>query len=198
MLDQTLRVPKRTVFAPLARRLSLSPNLVTLLGLGAGLVAVGQAASGNLERALLFWVLNRLLDGLDGELAEVQGRKTDFGGYLDMMCDLLIYALLPVALTWGSGGSWWPVALLLTSFYLNVGSWMYLSAILEKRAQGATARGERTQVTMPSGLIEGGETILFYSLFLIMPGYLRELFLLFALLVFFTAGQRVSWAWRNL
>ena len=90
------------------------------------------------------------------------------------------------------------LALLLSSFYVNAASWMYLSAVLEKRSVGAAARGETTSVTMPSGLIEGTETILFYALFLLFPGSLPLLFGAMSLLVWLTVGQRLIWALRHL
>jgi len=89
------------------------------------------------------------------------------------------------------------LALLLASFYLNGASWMYLAALLEKRNAGAAARGELTTVTMPAGLVEGAETVVLYTLFLLFPGALVPLFGLMAVLVLFTVGQRVAWAARR-
>jgi hypothetical protein len=71
---------------------------------------------------------------------------------------------------------------------------MYLAAMLEKRNAGAASRGETTSVTMPAGLIEGAETIVFYTLFLLFPNALVLLFSLMATLVLVTASQRVGWA----
>ena len=50
---------------------------------------------------------------------------------------------------------------------------------------------------MPPGLIEGAETIAFYTLFFLLPGQVAWLFGVMALLVFFTAGQRIWWAYRH-
>jgi hypothetical protein len=51
-----------------------------------------------------------------------------------------------------------------------------------------------TSVTMPSGLIEGGETIVFFCLFLLFPQAMVPLFLLMALLTLATAAQQWRWA----
>jgi hypothetical protein len=75
---------------------------------------------------------------------------------------------------------------------------MYLAALFEKRSTGAAAGGELTAVTMPAGLIEGAETVVFFTLFLLFPGAIVPLFSLMAALVLFTAGQRVAWAIRRL
>jgi hypothetical protein len=73
---------------------------------------------------------------------------------------------------------------------------MMLSANLEKRAQGAKERNELTTVTMPRAIIEGGEAILFYSLFIFFPGWLTVLFGVLAVLVLASAITQVRSAYR--
>jgi phosphatidylglycerophosphate synthase len=119
--------------------------------------------------ALALWLFNRLLDGLDGLIARRSRRSSDAGGYLDIMLDFMIYAALPLAMAWAEPALAWPTAVLLGVFYINSASWMYLSALLEKRGAGAEARGEATSVSMPRGLVEGSETIVFYTLLISNP-----------------------------
>ncbi|MBX7233169.1 MAG: CDP-alcohol phosphatidyltransferase family protein [Caldilineales bacterium] len=178
----------------------MSPNAVTLLALVIGLSAAALATRQMVALALALWLLNRILDGLDGMLARATDQRTDFGGYLDIVTDFIVYAALPIGLFLGraTAGLGVSLALLLGSFYVNAASWMYLSAILEKRRAGASARGELTTVTMPAGLVGGTETILFYSAFLIWPGALRWLFPTMAALVMMGVCQRLWWARRHL
>jgi len=84
------------------------------------------------------------------------------------------------------------------TYFVNAASLFMLGGILEKRNQGARTRGERTTLTMPTGLIEGTETILFYSLFIAFPGHIVWLFTLFGSLVALTIVQRLAWAYRHL
>ncbi len=201
MIDTFLRVPKERLLRPLATHLGgVSPTHVTLVSFVVGLGAALTTGGGLYGWGLGLWLFNRLLDGLDGEVARRGGRQSDLGGYLDILCDLVVYALVPLSLVLSnpSEGAYLSLALLLTSFYVNAGSWMVLSALLEKRHHGALAKGERTSVTMPGGLIEGAETVLFYSLFLLFPYAFVPLALLMAGLVAVTAGQRVVWALRVL
>ena len=201
MVDKVLRAPKRQVLEPLAKRLNgVSPTALTGLGLVVGLLCAFAALSGQSGLALAFWLLNRLLDGLDGELARVFERQSDLGGYFDIMADLVVYAAVPIGLSYGYGGPGTLLALvvLLSSYYLNAGSWMYLSALLEKRNRGAAAHGEATSVTMPSGIIEGAETVVFYGLFLLFPNALTFLFWTMSALVIVTMAQRLLWARRHL
>lgn len=201
MLDPLLRRYKDKGLQPLARSLpSGSAFAVTGLGLVAGLAAAGAAAGHRYGLALGLWLLNRLLDGLDGVVAREQRRQSDLGGYLDILADFAVYAALPIGLVAGRPSDEATIGLiaLLASFYVNAASWMYLAAILEKRRAGAASRGEPTSVTMPTALVGGTETILFYCAFLLWPVAVGRLSFLMALLVAVGIAQRLVWARRNL
>lgn len=201
MLDNALRHFKDRLLDPLARSLPrAAPITITLIALVVGLVGIMLLTQQYYGWGLVCWLLNRLLDGLDGAVARVHQRQSDWGGYVDILSDYVVYAGFPVALVMGtpSSGGFLSLAFLLACFYLNTASWMYLAAILEKRKHGAKTRGELTTITMPAGLIGGTETIVFYSLFLLWPLYLVPLYLLMAGLVLVTVGQRLVWASRHL
>ncbi len=202
MIDKALREPKETLLAPLVRGpiRRIHPTTMTLAATVVGLAAALAAWQGAGPLALALWLANRVLDGLDGTLARSTGQQSDLGAYLDVVLDHLVYVAVPLGLAaaGGSAGNYLALALLLASFYINGASWMYLAALLEKRSAGAAARGELTTITMPGGLIEGAETVVFYTIFLLFPGALVLLFGLMAVLVLFTAAQRVAWAARQL
>ncbi len=201
MIDELLRIPKEKIMEPLAKSLpDISPTAITVTACLVG-VASGAAAAGQQNGlALGLWGLNRFLDGLDGTLARVRGQQSDLGGYLDIVLDMVVYAAIPLGLALGSKepGTILALAILFASFYINSATWMYLSALLEKRNLGAKARGELTTVTIPGGLMEGLETFIFYSLFLVFPQWLGILFAVMAGLVVITSVQRVAWAIRHL
>ena len=86
--------------------------------------------------ALAFWLLNRITDGLDGTVARISNRQTDWGGYLDIMLDFIIYALIPISLAFSVNNGaiiFITLSIMLGVFYINSASWMYLSAILGKK-----------------------------------------------------------------
>ncbi len=202
MIDKHLRRPKEQIMNAPAAVLprSLHPTNVTLAAFAVGILAAVVIAFGAYWWGLALWFLNRILDGLDGTLARRANLQSDLGGYLDIVLDHVVYAAIPLALVLSapSYAAALSLAGLLASFYINGASWMYLAALLEKRKQGAASQQEMTTVTMPPGLIEGAETIVFFSLFLLLPGQAPILFGLMAALVMFTAAQRVFWAVRNL
>ncbi len=202
MIDKVLRSPKEQVLKPVARHplRVIHPTAITLVAFGVGVAAAAAAWQQAYVLALGLWALNRILDGLDGTVARLHKKQSDLGGYLDIVLDIVVYALVPLALALSvdTREVYLALALLLGSFYINGASWMYLAALLEKRKHGAHKQGEMTTVTMPGGVIEGTETIIFYSLFLLFPGALVPLFGAMAVLVLITAAQRLVWSTRNL
>lgn len=199
MFDEQLRGVKDGVFDPLAQLLqSVSPWFFSAAGLLVGLMAATALWQQQYALGFGLWFLNRVFDGLDGAVARQCGKQSDFGGYLDIIVDFVVYAAIPAGLAVGRGETAVFLALifLLSSFYVNGASWMYLAAILEKRKLAHSNR--LTTITMPTGLIGGVETIIFYTAFMFFPSYLVWLFSLMGLLVLLTIGQRLVWAWGHL
>lgn len=202
MIDTVLRQAKDVVLTPTARHLSknMSPMTITLVGAGIGVLAALAGLQGNYALGLGLWLLNRTLDGLDGTFARVSGQQSDLGGYIDTMVDFAMYTIIPIglALRHPTVDVLIPLVFLLGTFYINAAAFLYLSAILERRKLGAKQQGELTSITMPRGLIEGTEAVVFYSLFFLFPNALTVLFLLLGSLVIITTLQHVVWAVRNL
>lgn len=199
MFDSYLRALKDRLGAPIAQRLvNVGPNAISLLGLVAGINTALFAFFGYFGVALAFWLVNRFLDGLDGLVARLHNQQDDFGGYLDILSDFVVYAAVPIGLVLGSPSPSRYAALIamLAAFYINTASWMYLAAILEKRS--ARSDDTLTTIVMPSGLVGGFETIVFFSLFFIFPSQVTLLFSIFSALIIFTIFQRLIWAKRVL
>lgn len=202
MIDRSLRATKDRLSRPIVVRLSrrVGPFWLTGLSLLGGVGGGVLAAFGLRWIALAVWLLGRFCDGLDGAVAREQGRQTDLGGYLDMLADTVGYAAVPIgiAAAINSTAVWAWCAILLATFYLNTMSWTYLAAVAEKRDAGARTTGEATTVHMPTGLVEGAETIVLFSAMLAFPGAARGWFALMAVLVTVTVMQRVLWAAKSL
>ncbi|MFT5197289.1 MAG: phosphatidylglycerophosphate synthase [Candidatus Promineifilaceae bacterium] len=201
MLDSMTRVAKEMVLSPFARVLKpVHPNVVTLMSAVPGLLAAWFATQGLMGWAITMWAANRILDGLDGTMARDQASQSDFGGYLDILIDFVVYAIIPIGIVLGqpTQSNWMALATLLAVYYVNSASWIYLSSILEKRGSGMLNNGEMTSVTMPTGVVEGTETVIAYFLFLIFSNYAAVLFLIFAALILITIAQRLIWARKHL
>ena len=202
MMDLLLRPIKERLLAPVAHAIGsrVSPLVVTLASGVVGLASAVLVMHAAYGAGLACWLANRLLDGLDGTLARTRGVQSDLGGYVDIMADFVVYAALPIAFVLAAPTVTVSLAALamLASFYVNAASWMYLTAILERRDAGAQSRHEMTTVTMPEGLVGGAETVLLYVAFFLWPERLTLLFYLTSALVLATICQRIGWAVRRL
>ena len=200
MFDDTFRKIKDQLFAPIALRLNINPNLITVLALIVALLTGWLALQHHYILAFFGWGLSRVLDALDGSVARLNDQQSDFGGYLDIVLDHVAYVAIPIGLVLGlpSELNYLSLVFLLSSYYINAASWMYLSSLLEKRAQGAKAKGEVTSVVMPGGLVAGTETVFFYCLFILFNQWLATLFVIFGAMVLITVIQRLVWAVQNL
>ena len=173
-----------------------SANGVTLTGLGLGLLAAAALALGVPGGiALLPLLASRVLDGLDGAVARAT-YKTDFGGFLDIVCDFIFYAAVPLAFIArdleqnGLAG-----AFLLASFYINGASFLGYAIIAEKRGMTTSARGQKS-LYYTSGLLEGTETIAFFVLICLVPSMFAVAAWIFGALCLITALARVMLAYR--
>lgn len=202
MFDDFLRRLKDRWFTPLARALGdgVTPMMVTIAAFVAGVATAWAVVQGANLLALALWILNRALDGLDGTLARLQGTQSDLGGYVDIVLDFVVYALVPLAMVVAAGDARSAMAgmFLEATFFVNAASWMYLSAILERRNRGAASTGELTTVTMPPGLVAGAETLLLYAAFILWPTWRAEGFVLMGVLVMLNVLQRLWWGRRHL
>lgn len=75
-------------------KLGVTANQTTLFGFALGCLAFPALIAEQYTLALIFVLLNRICDGLDGALARIQG-ISDAGGFLDISLDFLFYSLIP-------------------------------------------------------------------------------------------------------
>lgn len=80
----------------------LLPNLVTLLGLCAGLTSIRYALQGGIETAALLIVVAAVIDGLDGLLARKLNAASHFGAELDSLSDFVCFGVAPGILVYAT------------------------------------------------------------------------------------------------
>ncbi|WP_102223952.1 CDP-alcohol phosphatidyltransferase family protein [Acidimangrovimonas sediminis] len=196
MLDAALR---RVIDPPLnmaGRALAksgVSADSVTVCGLVLGLVSAAMIALGWPLWALAPLLLSRLADGLDGAVARAAG-KTDLGGYFDIAADFLFYGAVPFAFAVADpAANALAAAFLLCSFYVNGTSFLGYAILAERRGMESSERGSKS-LYFTGGLLEGTETIAFFVLICLLPGWFAPLAWIFGALCFVTAGSRVALA----
>ncbi len=200
MFDIALRRrldPAIEYLAGIANRARLSANMLTLSG---AIIAIGAGASlaqGQFSLALALITINRILDGVDGAVARING-ATAFGGYLDSLADYVFYIAVPLGFAFADpAANMHPAIILLASFILTAVSFLAYAAIAAKSGVAETAHGPKAFI-YSKGLIEGGETIFAFATMTIWPSYFAMIAYLLAALCIITVGQRVTMAAQTL
>ena len=121
-LDRWLVKPTDGFYARLNRRISIpisrqlvkfpiTPNMVSIFTLGVGIASAGFFAYGGYWGTLLgafLCLFASILDGSDGEVARLRLQESDFGCWLETMCDYAFYLFLLVGMAigqWRSSGT---------------------------------------------------------------------------------------------
>lgn len=81
--------------------LHLVPNLVTILGMCAGLSAIRFTFDGRFELAASLIVVAAIMDGIDGLLARKLNAASSFGAELDSFADFVSFGVAPSILVFG-------------------------------------------------------------------------------------------------
>ncbi|HEX2018303.1 MAG TPA: CDP-alcohol phosphatidyltransferase family protein [Aurantimonas sp.] len=193
MLDGVL---KKRIDPPIARlaaiscRLGIGADAVTVAGLVLGLAAAGAIAAGRLWLGLALILASRLADGLDGAVARLT-RRTDRGGYLDIVFDYIFYGAIPLAFAvLDPAANALPTAVLLASFYANGASFLAFAVMAEKRGLSTEQRGAKS-LYFSTGLAEASETIATFVLFCLLPDHFAVIAYVFAAMTAWTCVSRI-------
>lgn len=103
MLNQLIRSRWDRLMRPVGRSLArtgISPDSVTLLGVGIQVIAAWLILDGRLLLAGLVSILAALSDVLDGAIAKAKGRTGKFGALLDSTTDRVADALFFIPIAW--------------------------------------------------------------------------------------------------
>ena len=173
----------------------ISANALTISGAGLGLGAAFCIAQSHFAAALVFIVLSRIFDGLDGAIARING-PTELGGYLDILCDYVFYLSVPVAFAWIDPANQMPALILVASFTLTAVSFLAFAAIAARQPTDGGKHGPKAFI-YSTGLMEGGETIAFFVLFCLFPAFFPTLAIVFAALCLLTVMQRMVLAAKS-
>ncbi len=193
MIDQTLRAQLAPSLDRVATRLAardVGALGVTAAGLLAGLGACVAIAESAWAFALVLWLANRVLDGLDGPIARQRG-VTELGGLLDFVADVVVYSgfVLGVAISHPSARL--ACVALLATYLVNNVALLSFSSVIERLGLEI---GDERSLRLTTGIAEGTETIVVYCLFCALPGSSTTIAWGFAGLVAITAVQRVAQA----
>ena len=198
MFDAQIRPLMDRLLNPVGRGLAargVKANHVTIIGMLFGLAAALCVAFQLFDIAFWLILLNRVADGLDGAVARASV-ATDFGGYLDIVCDFVFYSSIPVAFAAAQPENALASSFLIFSFIGTASSFLAFAILAEKRNITTEIRGKKAFYYL-GGLTEGAETILLLLAMVTWPGYFIFMAFGFGLLCWVTTITRIYAAYRQ-
>jgi phosphatidylglycerophosphate synthase len=175
----------------------IGADAVTVIGFLLGAAGAAAIALGNVTVGLVLILANRLADGLDGAVARAT-RRTDRGGFLDIVLDFAFYAAVPLGFAaLDPARNALAAAVLLASFLANGAAFFAFALMAERRGLATRAQGAKSLYYL-AGLAEGTETIIAFVAFCLFPSAFPLLACAFAALCAVSATARVALAWRML
>jgi phosphatidylglycerophosphate synthase len=199
MLDQTLRPlvdPVLNKMASMLHEHDVQANQVTFVALITGLLAMILIALGQPLIGLGLFVVNRILDGLDGALARC-GQATMAGGYLDIVFDFIVYSGIVFSFALFDSALSLVAAFVIFSF-VGTGSSFLAMAIFADRPQVASVTTQSKSFYFLGGLTEGTETLLFIAAICLMPSLFNLFGVIFGLMCWLTTYTRIRQSYDRL
>ena len=121
---------------------------------------------------------------------------TDLGGYLDIVCDFILYSGWAFAFALADPAHAIPAAFLMLSFMGTGSSFLAYAIFAAKRGITTEIQGSKSLYYL-GGLTEGTETILIFMAFCLAPQYFPVLAYAFAAACWITTVSRILAAARS-
>jgi len=135
------------------------------------------------------------MDGLDGAIAR-QSTLSDFGGFLDIVCDFIIYSGIVFAFGMAQPDRLMAVSFLIFSFVGPMSSFLAYAIMAAKNDKHCTKRGRKSFYYL-GGLCEGTETAAFLIFVCLFPDWFNPAAYTFGALCWLTTIGRVYMAWNH-
>lgn len=188
MLDGTLRASVGQGLAPIGRglrRIGVTPNLLTALGLAISAATMWAIAIGELRWGVLGIALSGLVDLLDGSVARTSGLASPRGAFFDSVADRISDAMVLGGCAWYLAGE---------SPYLPM---LALAAIaLSMLISYERAKAEALGYDARGGLMERAERMVLLGVALFLHLLVPALWVMVGLLAV-TAVHRFAKVWRQ-
>lgn len=184
MLERHLRPLVQSWFLdPLAKRLPLSPNLITLLGAFFALWIPVALFQNRPLIALFLLAFSGYIDALDGSVARLHQKSSPFGTVLDICLDRFVECCILIGLFFMSPSHPLLALLMFTSILLCVTSFLVVGLF--------TANQSEKSFHYSPGLIERPEAFCFFGMMILFPSWYPVIASLFIALVLLTAITRI-------
>lgn len=197
MLDAHVRKiidPPLNLLGKVIARMGGHANAATIMGLFAGGLAIISISQKYYLCGCIFIVINRLMDGVDGAIARAS-KITDFGGFLDISTDFVIYAGVIFAFAFSNPEYALWAAFLIFSYIGPMTTFLAFAIMAEKKSICTNIHGKKSFYYM-GGICEGTETAIAMIGICLFPAWFPEICLVYGILCWLTTAGRIMQAWE--
>ncbi len=185
---ENLRPFLNKILNPLAQKININPNIITLISPFIALLGCYAFAEKTLILATIAILISGFLDIIDGAVARFHNRSTKFGAFLDSTIDRISDAIIYIGIIFGGYCDWF------------IGVLLIHSAITISYVK---ARAESQKINCNVGIAERAVRmiiIMFGSIigYLTTPLYFTYILIFLVIISYFTVIQRVYSVWRAL
>lgn len=188
----TAKATLREAATPAARlvaRTGLTPNALTMIGLGLNVVAAAIVAAGWLQLGGIVFLLASAFDAVDGAVARATGSASRFGAFLDSVADRYAEAAIFAGL----------LAVFLSREQHLMALVATLALVGSLLVSYARARAEGLGLDCEIGLLQRPERVIFLVAGLVLPDLLLDpVVWVLAVATNITVVQRVMYVHRLL
>ena len=185
---QSLRPLLTRILNPIAQRLNINPNIVTVISPFIAVIAAYGFANHLLILGTIAILASGFLDVMDGAVARYHGKASKFGAFLDSTMDRFADAIIYIGIIFGGYCDWF-VGILAIHSAICVS---YVRARAESQGVdcnvGIAERAVRMIILMAGAIIGyfAGDIYFTYIIYILV------------ILSYFTVGQRILHVWRRL
>lgn len=183
-----LRPQVKVLLDPIAEKMKINPNIITVAGLLVSVLAAYFFATGDLLLGGVFIAIGGFVDMLDGAVARKNKLNTPFGGVLDSVVDRFADAVILIGIIYGGFVDWF------------IGILTILASITVSYVR---ARAESEGIECNVGIAERPErlVILMAGAFLgyfLNPSIMYAAVVIVMVLGYITVAQRLYHTWKKL
>jgi len=201
MLDRFITPVIKPILTPLVVALhtrNISADQITFYGFVIGLLAVPLLAFNLWYWALAAIIINRIFDGLDGQLARYANQSSSAGGFLDITLDFLFYAAIPLGFILANPEQNAIAGSVLLATFIGTGSSFLAFAIAAEKFDIDKPQFKYKSFYYLNGLTEGTETIGLFVALCLWPEHFSILASLFAIACTITIFTRIHGGYHTL
>jgi len=159
----------------------ISPNSITLLSLFLGLLSA-MTLFIDVSASVVLLLLSGYLDILDGSIARVAGKSSDFGTMLDILSDRFVECFIIIAIFIRQPELAIAGLFMMMSVIVCISSFLLVGIFSQKESHKS--------FYYSAGLMERAETFVFFVIMMIYPDTVLLLSVVFIILVLWTTLYR--------